>query len=100
MLLERCYQALFNLITISEKQNQENKRLLEKKQRIDAIVASLKQSGAEEDQIEEVQHIITPPEEAVINKISHITQKIDSSQIQIGEMISILDCWLDCCKCK
>ncbi|GFY71000.1 DNA-directed RNA polymerase III subunit RPC3 [Trichonephila inaurata madagascariensis] len=100
MLLERCYQALFNLITCSEAQYQENKRLLEKKQRIDAIVASLKINGADEEQIEEVQQIISQPEEAVITKVTHVTQKIDSSQIQLAEMISILGIWLDYTKIK
>lgn len=55
MLLEHCYHALFNLFTCSEIQNEENKRLLEKKQRIDAIVASLVQNGSDEEQISEVQ---------------------------------------------
>lgn len=55
MLLEHCYHALLNLFTCSEIQNEENKRLLEKKQRIDAIVASLVQNGADEEQILEVQ---------------------------------------------
>ncbi|CAL1269198.1 unnamed protein product [Larinioides sclopetarius] len=100
MLLERCYQALFNLITCSEAQYQENKRLLEKKQRIDAIVASLRINGADEEQIEEVQQIISQPEEAVITKVAHVTQKIDSSQIQLAEMISILSTWLDYTKIK
>ncbi|XP_054720600.1 DNA-directed RNA polymerase III subunit RPC3-like [Uloborus diversus] len=100
MLLERCYQALYNLLTCSELQQQENRRLLEKKERIDAIVASLKQSGAEEEQIREVQNILTPPEEAVITKVTEVTQKIDSSQIQISEMLLTLSIWLDYCSLK
>lgn len=100
MLLERCYQSLFNLITCSAIQNRENKRLLEKKQRIDAIVASLKQNGADEEQIQEVQNIVTPPEEAVIKRVTAHSQKIDSSQIQISEMVLTLTIWLESSRCQ
>ncbi|KAG8199949.1 hypothetical protein JTE90_006196 [Oedothorax gibbosus] len=100
IILERCYQALFNLIICSDAQYQENKRLLVKKQRIDAVVASLRQDGADEGQIEEVQQIISPSEEAVITKVTHVTQKIDSSQIQLAEMVSVLSIWLDYRKIK
>nr|XP_042906715.1 DNA-directed RNA polymerase III subunit RPC3 isoform X2 [Parasteatoda tepidariorum] len=95
MVLERCYKSVFNLISCNEIQYQENKRLLEKNQRIDAIVASLKQSGAEEEQIVEVQNIISEPERILITKVENVTKKIHSSQIQIAEMISILTMWLE-----
>lgn len=100
MLLENCYHALFNLFTCSEIQNEENKRLLEKKQRIDAIVASLMQNGADEEQIQEVQNIITPPEEAVIKKVAVCSEKIDNGQRQIAEMVLLLSIWLEFSRCR
>ncbi|GIY21502.1 DNA-directed RNA polymerase III subunit RPC3 [Caerostris extrusa] len=100
MLLQRSYQALFNLIACNESQYQENKRLLDKKLRIDSIVADLRNTGADEEQIEEVQQIISQPEEAAITKYTRVTRKIDSSQFQLAETISVLSIGLDYSKIK
>ncbi|XP_023226320.1 DNA-directed RNA polymerase III subunit RPC3-like [Centruroides sculpturatus] len=53
-LLDRCYKVMFNSICHREFINREHKRLLEKKQRVEAITATLQQSGADSTQIQEV----------------------------------------------
>ncbi|XP_023238210.1 DNA-directed RNA polymerase III subunit RPC3-like isoform X3 [Centruroides sculpturatus] len=54
-LLDRCYKVMFNSICHREFINREHKRLLEKKQRVEAITATLQQSGADSTQIQEIQ---------------------------------------------
>lgn len=53
-VLEWCYQALGNLVLRREHAFQEHRRLLDKKQRVDLILASMRQNGAAPQQIEEV----------------------------------------------
>ena len=48
------------------------RRLLEKQERVDAIIASLEQSGADETQKEEILQTITPAEKTQLTKVKHI----------------------------
>eukprot|EP00057_Strongylocentrotus_purpuratus_P024651 XP_011679125.1 PREDICTED: DNA-directed RNA polymerase III subunit RPC3-like [Strongylocentrotus purpuratus] len=47
MLAERCYKSLINLMTRRHFESAENKRLIEKEQKVEAITASMQGSGAE-----------------------------------------------------
>ena len=51
------------------------RRLLEKQQRVEAIAASLEQSGADATQKEEIEEMITPTEKAQLAKVKHMTNK-------------------------
>uniref|UniRef100_A0AAQ4RDL5 DNA-directed RNA polymerase III subunit RPC3 n=2 Tax=Gasterosteus aculeatus aculeatus TaxID=481459 RepID=A0AAQ4RDL5_GASAC len=62
MLLQNCYKTVANLIERRLFESRENKRLLEKSQRIEAILASLQASGAEPEQLTEVEEMITATE--------------------------------------
>lgn len=54
MILEWCYKGLYNLMVQREMRANYNRRLLEKRTRVDTIVENLKQSGGSEEQIQEV----------------------------------------------
>lgn len=54
MLLELCYKALFNHITRRNHERQLNKRIIEKKQRVDAILMSMRAQEASEEQLADV----------------------------------------------
>ncbi|XP_043935915.1 DNA-directed RNA polymerase III subunit RPC3 isoform X2 [Protopterus annectens] len=62
MLLQKCYKTIANLIERRQFETKENKRLLEKSQRIEAIIASMQATGAEEQQLQEIEEMITAPE--------------------------------------
>jgi len=49
--------------------------LLDKQQRVEAIAASLEQSGADPSQRDEVEEMITPSERAQLARVKHITNK-------------------------
>lgn len=51
------------------------RRVLEKQQRVDAILASLEEQEADDIQKDEVKDMITPAERAQLSKIKHITNK-------------------------
>ena len=54
MLLDICFKALFNAITRSNYEKSENKRLIEKSQKLDSIVETMKERGESEEYIAEV----------------------------------------------
>ncbi|NXQ97053.1 RPC3 polymerase, partial [Sagittarius serpentarius] len=62
MLLHRCYKSVANLIERRQYETKENKRLLEKSQRVEAILASMQATGAEDAQLQEIEEMITVPE--------------------------------------
>lgn len=54
MCVEACYKSLYNIITLREQEKIDNKCLLEKKQRIDAIILHMRKEGASDEQVSEV----------------------------------------------
>lgn len=62
MLLHRCYKSVANLMERRQFETKENKRLLEKSQRVEAILASMQATGAEAAQLQEIEEMITAPE--------------------------------------
>lgn len=95
MLLEWCYKAAFNSILRRAHVVQENKRVLDKKQRVDIIVASMEQNNAEPEQIEEVKEMITPPERKELAYVKHVTTKMELGELQLDETILVLQLYLD-----
>ncbi|KAI0217131.1 DNA-directed RNA polymerase III subunit RPC3 [Lamellibrachia satsuma] len=94
MLIEQSYKAMFNLIMRREHETKENKRLLDKQQRVEAIAASLEQSGADPSQRAEVEEMITPSERAQLARVKHITNKLEQSELQLEETIFVLQTYL------
>lgn len=95
MLLQRCYKTVANLIERRLFETKENKRLLEKSQRIEAILASLQVSGAEPDQLTEVEEMITAPEKQQLESLRHHINKIDSTENQVDETIFLLKSYIN-----
>lgn len=98
MLLERCYQALHNAMLRREHEVKEHRRLLDKQQRVEAIIASLDQNGMDETQKSEVEQTITPAEKTQLAKVKHDINQLDQSEIQIDETAFLLQMYLFYCK--
>ncbi|XP_077989640.1 DNA-directed RNA polymerase III subunit RPC3-like isoform X2 [Glandiceps talaboti] len=95
MLLERCYKAQTNVIFRRERENNENKRVLEKSQRVEAIAASLQNNGAANaDQAAEIEEMITPPERTQLNKLKKTFAKLEHSELQLDQTIFILNSFI------
>ncbi|XP_067878635.1 DNA-directed RNA polymerase III subunit RPC3 [Heterodontus francisci] len=95
MILQRCYKTVVNLIDRREHETRENKRLLEKSQRIEAIMASMQATGAEEQQLQEIEEMITAPEQQQLETLKHNVNMLDSSENQVDETIFILESYIN-----
>lgn len=95
MLLQNCYKTVANLIERRLFESKESKRLLEKSQRIEAILASLQASGAEPEQLTEVEEMITAPEKQQLDALRLHINKLDSAENQVDETIFLLESYVD-----
>ncbi|CAL1611071.1 unnamed protein product [Knipowitschia caucasica] len=94
MLLQNCYKSVGNLIERRLFETKESKRLLEKSQRIEAILASLQASGAEPEQLTEVEEMITAPEKQQLDALRLHVNKLDSAENQVDETIFLLESYI------
>lgn len=94
MLLQDCYKTVANLIERRLFETKESKRLLEKSQRIEAILASLQASGAEPEQLTEVEEMITAPEKQQLEALQLHINKLDSAENQVDETIFLLESYI------
>uniref|UniRef100_A0A8C7K2Y6 DNA-directed RNA polymerase III subunit RPC3 n=1 Tax=Oncorhynchus kisutch TaxID=8019 RepID=A0A8C7K2Y6_ONCKI len=89
LLLQHCYKVHI-----------QTKRLLEKSQRIEAILASLQASGAEPEQLTEVEEMITAPERQQLEALRHHINKLDSTENQVDETVFLLESYIFSTKTK
>ncbi|XP_042220401.1 DNA-directed RNA polymerase III subunit RPC3-like isoform X1 [Homarus americanus] len=94
MVLEWCYKSMYNLIVQRETRGTDNRRLLEKRTRVDSIVENLKQSGGTEEQIQEVEEMMTPSERALVEQVLSTQDKLFDSETGLDETIFILQMYL------
>ncbi|CAN9513621.1 unnamed protein product [Ophioblennius macclurei] len=95
MLLQNCFKTVANLIERRLFETKESKRLLEKSQRIEAILASLQASGAEPEQLTEVEEMITAPEKQQLDSLKLHVNKLDSAENQVDETIFLLESYVN-----
>lgn len=95
MLLQNCYKTVGNLIQRRLFETKESKRLLEKSQRIEAILASLQASGAEPEQLTEVEEMITAPEKQQLDSLRLHVNKLDTAENQVDDTIFLLESYIN-----
>ncbi|XP_053823169.1 DNA-directed RNA polymerase III subunit RPC3-like isoform X1 [Vidua chalybeata] len=95
MLLHRCYKSVANLMERRHHEMRENKRLLEKSQRVEAILASMQATGAEAAQLHEVEEMITGPERQQLENLKRNVNKMDASENQVDETIFMLEAFIE-----
>lgn len=95
MLLQNSFKTVANLIERRLFETRESKRLLEKSQRIEAILASLQASGAEPEQLTEVEEMITAPEKQQLDSLKLHINKLDSAENQVDDTIFVLESYIN-----
>ncbi|XP_018425582.1 PREDICTED: DNA-directed RNA polymerase III subunit RPC3 [Nanorana parkeri] len=100
MLLQRCYKTVANLIERRQYETKESKRLLEKSQRVEAIIASMQATGAEETQLQEIEEMITAPERQQLESLKRNVNKLDASEMQVDDTIFILESYVNSTKAR
>ncbi|XP_042859941.1 DNA-directed RNA polymerase III subunit RPC3-like [Penaeus japonicus] len=94
MILECCYKGLYNLMVQREMRSNDNRRLLEKRTRVDTIVENLKQSGGSEEQIQEVEEMVTPSERSLVEQVLATQDKLFDAETGLDDTIFILQMFL------
>ncbi|KAM6039509.1 DNA-directed RNA polymerase III subunit RPC3 isoform 3-T3 [Chlamydotis macqueenii] len=88
-------QSVANLIERRQFETKENKRLLEKSQRVEAILASMQATGAEQAQLQEIEEMITAPERQQLETLKRNVNKLDASENQVDETIFVLESFIE-----
>lgn len=94
MLLETCYQALFNSTIRTAHDKSEHRRLIEKSQRLESIVEAMKERGETDEYIAEIYETLTPPERDVLQKVKVRIKSLYSAEIGLDETIFLLQLFL------
>ncbi|NXH44252.1 RPC3 polymerase, partial [Dicaeum eximium] len=95
MLLHRCYQSVANLMERRQHEMRENRRLLDKSQRVEAILASMQATGAEPAQLREVEEMVTAPERQQLESLKRNVSKMDASENLVDETIFVLEAFIE-----
>ncbi|KAJ8922618.1 hypothetical protein NQ315_007650 [Exocentrus adspersus] len=94
MILELCYKTLFNIMTRRSHEKVMNKRIIDKKQRVDTISMGMRAQGASEDQLADIEEMITPPEREILEKIDRTMKKLTLVELEIDDTIFLLQMYL------
>ncbi|XP_048584194.1 DNA-directed RNA polymerase III subunit RPC3 [Nematostella vectensis] len=97
MLLERSYQTLGNLKSRRQSVLDENRRLLDKQERIDSMIVNLKaEHGGEAaaDAISDLQELVTPAEREMLMKLKITQARLEHCELQVDETAFILEQYL------
>ncbi|CAD6994354.1 unnamed protein product [Ceratitis capitata] len=94
MILNICYKALYNTIERSNFEKSEHKRLIEKSQKLDSIVATMKERGESAEYIEEILETLTPPEREILEKVKTRIKTLSKAELTIDDSIFLLQMYL------
>ncbi|XP_057308566.1 DNA-directed RNA polymerase III subunit RPC3-like isoform X1 [Hydractinia symbiolongicarpus] len=90
-LLNRCYQAIGNLMARRRFEMDENKRLLEKNEKIEGILSALSSSNEDTEQVmQELEELITPTEKQQLEKLKIVLARLEQGEIQVEKTIFVL----------
>ncbi|NXU22365.1 RPC3 polymerase, partial [Thalassarche chlororhynchos] len=95
MLLHRCYKSVANLMERRQYETKENKRLLEKSQRVEAILASMQATGAEDAQLQEIEEMITAPERQQLENLKRNVNNGTGTPSALDETIFVLESFIE-----
>jgi len=93
MLIEKSYQALGNLMTRRQTEVQEQRRIVEKEEKIEAMINSLKAEHGDDtsaEAIDELQEMIIPAEREQLKKLKLTLAKLEQSELQVDETVFLL----------
>ncbi|KAJ9586990.1 hypothetical protein L9F63_019408 [Diploptera punctata] len=95
MVLEMYYKTLYNAMTRREHERNENRRMIEKQQRIESITLNMRVQGATPEQLAEIEEMLTPPEQALLEKVRTMISRLSEAEIQLDESMFILQLYLN-----
>ncbi|XP_037082168.1 DNA-directed RNA polymerase III subunit RPC3-like [Pollicipes pollicipes] len=90
MLIETCYRALLNMLTSRADETSRHQRLHDKQLRVESILATLREQGAGDDQLAEVEEALTEPERAELARAAAVTDKLSLAELQLDQTLFLL----------
>ena len=117
LLLQHAYQAIYNLLQRRRHEQRDNRRLLEKHARVEALAATLggqlaelrvqaqsvpeaqskevllKLAGLEEQQAE-LPHLLTPGETAQLERTRQALNRLSAAELELDETVFVLQTFL------
>ncbi|KAH8246841.1 hypothetical protein KR032_001857 [Drosophila birchii] len=97
MLLDASYKSLYNTIERSNFEKNEHKGLIEKSQRLDSIVETMKERGDSEEYIAEIVETFTPPECEILNKVKNRIKTLSKAELTLDDTIFLLQMYQHHC---
>ncbi|XP_060530225.1 DNA-directed RNA polymerase III subunit RPC3 [Cylas formicarius] len=94
MVLEMCYKTLFNTFTRRVHEKFVNKRIIDKKQRVDTIAMGMRSQGASQEQLADIEEMITPPEKEILERIEKVVKKLNTVELEIDDTLFLLKTYL------
>jgi len=94
LLLDRSYKAVTNLKERWRHETQEHGRMLDKQCKVEGIYAKLQQAGADEEQLQEVEDMLSPVEREQLEKVKLFRDKLERTELLSMETILILEQYL------
>ncbi|KAL1427525.1 hypothetical protein MTO96_017233 [Rhipicephalus appendiculatus] len=94
-VLEWCYKAMSNMMLRRMHVTEEQKRLLDKKQRVDLILSTMRPENSSPEQIAEVKEMVTPPERRQLAYVRHVTSNIGLGEVQLDKTILVLQLYIN-----
>lgn len=95
LLMNRCYQAIGNMMIRRETEEEENKRLLEKNEKIEGILSALSGTTEDTEQVmKELEELITPTEKLQLEKLKINLVRLEQGEIQVENTVFILENYL------
>ncbi|XP_034934024.1 DNA-directed RNA polymerase III subunit RPC3 [Chelonus insularis] len=94
MEIEHCYHALYNTIQRRNHEISSNKRMMDKNIRLQTLISNLKEHGAPEDQIEQMEKLITPSEQTQLDKVQKTIKTLGGAELYIEDTLFLLTMYL------
>nr|CAG4650925.1 EOG090X04YD [Simocephalus serrulatus]SVE94199.1 EOG090X04YD [Simocephalus serrulatus] len=92
--LQTSYKCLFNAMIRQTHELTDNKRLLDKHERMESLLESLRGEGVAEDELAYLADSMTPAEKSLVVKIQSMSDHLTLGQSQADETILILETYL------
>lgn len=94
MVLELCLKAMYNCCVRRQHDKHVNRRLIDKKHRVDTISMSLKQQGAPAQQLADIQDMITPPEKELLDNIGKVMKRLNLAELELDDSLFLLQIYI------
>lgn len=91
---ELAIKALYNAMTRRHHDKHVNRRIIDKKHRVDTIAMSLKVQGAPEEQLADIEDMITPPEKEMLEKIGKVMKKLNTVELELDDSLHLFQLYL------